>query len=46
MTSLIHFVLFVAPLCVFAFKLEGVPGKRAAADYTELSSRYVGAFKR
>ncbi|CAJ0855422.1 hypothetical protein AMST5_00832 [freshwater sediment metagenome] len=45
MTLLIDFVLFVAPLCVFAFKLRACQEK-GLRDYTELSSRYVGAFER
>jgi hypothetical protein len=45
MTLLMDFALFVAPLCVFAFKLRARQEK-ALRDYTELSSRYVAAFER
>jgi hypothetical protein len=44
-TLLIDFLLFVAPPCVFAFKLRACQEK-GLRDYTELSSRYVGAFER
>ncbi len=45
MTLLIDVVLFVAPLCLFAFKLRACQEK-GLRDYTALSSRYVGAFER
>ena len=44
-TLLIDFLLFVAPLCVFAFKLRACQEK-GLRDYTELSSRYVSSFER
>jgi hypothetical protein len=44
-TLLIDFLLFVAPLCVFAFKLRACQEK-GLRDYMQLSSRYVGAFER
>ena len=45
MTLLIDVALFVAPLCVFAFKLRACQEK-GLRDYTALSSHYVGAFER
>ncbi len=44
-TLLIDIVLFVAPLCVFAFKLKACQEK-GLRNYTALSSRYVRAFER
>ncbi len=44
-TLLIDVVLFVAPLCVFAFRLRACQEK-GLRDYTALSFRYVGAFER
>jgi hypothetical protein len=44
-TIIIDFLLFVAPACVFAFKLRACQEK-GLRDYTELASRYVGAFER
>jgi hypothetical protein len=44
-TLLIDFLLFVAPVCIFAFKLRACQEK-GLRDYTELSARYVSAFER
>ncbi|MGJ0509724.1 MAG: hypothetical protein ACR652_21895 [Methylocystis sp.] len=44
MTLLIDVVLFVAPLCLFAFKLRACQ-ERGLWDYTTLSSLYVHAFE-
>ncbi|MGJ0507062.1 MAG: hypothetical protein ACR652_07985 [Methylocystis sp.] len=44
-TLLIDVLLFIAPVCVFAFKLRACQEK-GLRDYTELSSRYVDAFER
>jgi hypothetical protein len=45
LTLLIDFLLLVAPLCVFTFRLRACQEK-GLRDYTELSSRYVSSFER
>jgi hypothetical protein len=44
MTLLIDVLLFIAPLCVFAFKLRACQ-ERGLRDYTTLSSLYVHSFE-
>ncbi|MGJ0506835.1 MAG: hypothetical protein ACR652_06790 [Methylocystis sp.] len=44
MTLLIDVLLFIAPLCVFAFKLRASQ-ERGLRDYTTLSSLYVHSFE-
>jgi hypothetical protein len=43
LTLLADLILFVAPLCIFVFKLRSCQ-ERGWRDYTALSSRYVGDF--